>query len=175
MTEMVCAGFGGQGVLTTGLIIAHAAMRLGKEITWYPSYGSEMRGGTANCTIKISEKAIASPVAKHPDIVCALNAPAVDKFEASIKPGGYLFVNASLIDADRKYRDDINVVSVPMSEIALEHENPRGANLVLLGAIASHTGIFDVDELDEQVTAYFAKKGKFNPKNSECLKAGAAL
>lgn len=175
MVEMICAGFGGQGVLTTGLIIAHAAMMLGKEITWYPSYGSEMRGGTANCTIKISEKSIASPCTKHPDIVCAMNAPAIDKFEASIKEGGYLFVNASLVPDDREYRSDINVVKVPMSEIALEHGNPKGANLVLLGAVASHTGIFKVDELDEQVTEYFANKGKINPKNSECLKAGAAL
>lgn len=175
MVEMICAGFGGQGVLTTGLIIAHSAMMLGKEITWYPSYGSEMRGGTANCTIKINDSAIASPVSKHPDIVCALNAPAVDKFEASIKAGGYLFVNASLVDNARIYRDDIHVVKVPMSEIAMELGNPKGANLVLLGAVAAHTGLFRLNELDEQVTAYFAKKGKVNPKNSACLAAGAKL
>ena len=81
MVEMICAGFGGQGVLTTGLIVAHAAMMLDREVTWYPSYGSEMRGGTANCTIKIDDHEIASPYSKHPDIVCALNAPAIDKFE----------------------------------------------------------------------------------------------
>ena len=175
MVEMICAGFGGQGVLTTGLIIAHSAMMLGKEITWYPSYGSEMRGGTANCTIKINDGPIASPYSKHPDIVCALNAPAIDKFEANIKPGGYLFVNASLVDNDRKYRDDIKVVKVPMTEVALENDNPRGANLVLLGAVAAHTGLFKLSELDEQVTAYFAKKGKINPKNSLCLYAGSKL
>ena len=175
MVEMICAGFGGQGVLTTGLIIAHAAMMLGKEITWYPSYGSEMRGGTANCTIKINDGAIASPVSKHPDIVCALNAPAVDKVESRIKPDGYLFLNASLVPADRTYRDDIHVVKVPMSEIAMELGNAKGANLVLLGAVAAHTGLFTLEELDEQVTAYFAKKGKINPQNSACLAAGARL
>ena len=175
MTEIICAGFGGQGVLTTGLIIAHSAMMLGLEVTWYPSYGSEMRGGTANCTIKVNEGPIASPYSKAPDIVCALNAPAVDKFEASIKPGGWLFVNDSLVDKDRVYREDINVVRVPMSEVAIECGNPKGANLVLLGAVAAHTGLFKLDELDEQVTEYFARKGKINPKNSDCLHAGARL
>ena len=175
MTEIICAGFGGQGVLTTGLIIAHSAMMLGREVTWYPSYGSEMRGGTANCTIKVSDSAIASPYSKAPDIVCALNAPAVDKFESSIKPGGWLFINDSLVPKDRVYREDINVVRVPMSEIAVECGNPKGANLVLLGAVAAHTGLFKLDELEEQVTEYFARKGKINPKNSDCLYAGAKL
>lgn len=174
MTEIICAGFGGQGVLTTGLILAHSAMMLGKEITWYPSYGSEMRGGTANCTIKINNGSIASPVSKHPDIVCALNAPAIDKFEASLKPNGYLFVNSSLV-GEREYRDDIQVVQVPMTEIAKEIGNPKGANLVMLGALAVRTGLFTIEELDEQVTHYFAKKGKINPKNSSCLAAGAQL
>ena len=174
MTEIICAGFGGQGVLTTGLILEHSAMMLGKEITWYPSYGSEMRGGTANCTIKINEGMIASPVSKHPDIVCALNAPAIDKFESSLKPGGYLFVNSSLV-GEREYRSDIQVVKVPMTEIANEIGNPKGANLVMLGALAVRTGLFTIEELDEQVTHYFAKKGKINPKNSDCLAAGAKL
>lgn len=175
MTEIICSGFGGQGVLTAGLILADAAMEAGKYVTWYPSYGSEMRGGTANCTIKVNEGPIASPYSKAPDIVCALNAPAVDKFEASIKPGGWLFVNDSLVDKDRVYREDINVVRVPMSEVAIECGNPKGANLVLLGAVAAHTGLFKLDELDEQVTEYFARKGKINPKNSDCLHAGARL
>lgn len=175
MVEIICAGFGGQGVLTTGLIVAHAAMMLDREVTWYPSYGSEMRGGTANCTIKIDDREIASPYSKHPDIVCALNAPAIDKFEGSMKPGGYLFVNTSLVTDKRVYRDDIHVVEVPMTEVAAQCENPKGANLVLLGAVAAHTGLFEVDVLDELVTAYFAKKGKVNPKNSICLRRGAEL
>lgn len=175
MVEMICAGFGGQGVLTTGLIVAHAAMMLDREVTWYPSYGSEMRGGTANCTIKIDDEPIASPYSRHPDIVCALNAPAVDKFMPAMKPGGFLFVNTSLITEEREYRSDIKVVRVPMSEVAAEHGNPKGANLVLLGAVAAHTGLFDVDELDRLVAEYFAKKGKVNPKNSDCLRAGAGL
>lgn len=85
MVEMICAGFGGQGVLTTGLILAEAGMKLGMNVLWYPSYGSEMRGGTANCTIKFSDKEIASPCAKKIDILMAMNAPAIDKFESSLR------------------------------------------------------------------------------------------
>lgn len=175
MTEMICAGFGGQGVLTTGLVIAEAAMKLGNEVTWYPSYGSEMRGGTANCTVKISKTRISSPYSKHPDMLLAMNGPAIDKFEAAIKPGGYLFVNSSLVPAERTYRDDIHVVLVPMTEIADECQNPRGANFVMLGAVAHHTGIFALDDLDRLVAEFFAKKGKVNPKNSDCLRRGAQL
>ena len=119
MVEMICAGFGGQGVLTTGLILAEAGMKLGMNVLWYPSYGSEMRGGTANCTIKFSDKEIASPCAKKIDILMAMNAPAIDKFESSLRPGGLLLVNSSLVH-EREYRDDIKVVKVPMTEIAAE-------------------------------------------------------
>ena len=105
MVEMICAGFGGQGVLTTGLILAEAGMKLGMNVLWYPSYGSEMRGGTANCTIKFSDKEIASPCAKKIDILMAMNAPAIDKFESSLRPGGLLLVNSSLVH-EREYRDE---------------------------------------------------------------------
>ena len=135
MVEMICAGFGGQGVLTTGLILAEAGMKLGMNVLWYPSYGSEMRGGTANCTIKFSDKEIASPCAKKIDILMAMNAPAIDKFESSLRPGGLLLVNSSLVH-EREYRDDIQVVKVPMTEIAAEYENPKGANIVMMGAMA---------------------------------------
>ena len=134
-----------------------------------------LRDARRHGTIKVSDGAIASPYSKAPDIVCALNAPAVDKFESSIKPGGWLFINDSLVPKDRVCREDINVVRVPMSEIAVECGNPKGANLVLLGAVAAHTGLFKLDELEEQVTEYFARKGKINPKNSDCLYAGAKL
>ena len=174
--SFIIAGFGGQGVMVMGQLLSYTACETtDKYVTYFPSYGAEMRGGTANCTIKINEGPIASPYSKAPDIVCALNAPAIDKFESSIKPGGYLFVNASLVDENRTYRDDIKVVKVPMTEVAQHCDNPKGANLVLLGAVAAHTGLFEVDELDRLVAEYFAKKGKVNPKNSDCLRAGAKL
>lgn len=175
MVEMICAGFGGQGVLTTGLILAEAGMKLGMNILWYPSYGSEMRGGTANCTIKFSDEEIASPYAKKIDILLAMNAPAVDKFIDSLRPGGLLLVNSSLVHEDKKFRDDIEVVRVPMAEIAAELENPKGANIVMMGALASHSSLFEADDLERLVNEYFEKKGKINPKNSLCFRAGVKL
>jgi 2-oxoglutarate ferredoxin oxidoreductase subunit gamma len=175
MTEMICAGFGGQGVLTTGLILAEAGMKLGKNITWYPSYGSEMRGGTANCTVKFSEDEIASPYAKQIDILFSLNAPAIDKFESKLRPGGLLLVNSSLVSEDRTYRGDIRVVKVPVADIAAKFENPKGANIVMMGALAANSDLFKADDLERLMNEYFGKKGKVNPKNSLCFKAGTEI
>ena len=174
MVEMICAGFGGQGVLTTGLILAEAGMKLGMNVLWYPSYGSEMRGGTANCTVKFSDKEIASPCAKKIDILMGMNAPAIDKFESSLRPGGLLLVNSSLVH-EREYRDDIRVVKVPMTEIAAEHENPKGANIVMMGAMAANSDLFTEDDLERLINEFFEKKGKINPKNSLCFRAGTQI
>ena len=173
MVEMICAGFGGQGVLTTGLILAEAGMKLGMNVLWYPSYGSEMRGGTANCTIKFSDKEIASPCAKMIDILMAMNAPAIDKFESSLRPGGLLLVNSSLVH-EREYRDDIQVVKVPMTEIAAEYENPKGANIVMIGAITKILGDFTHDEGIDGMNDMFRKKGKskFEAANVAAFEAG---
>ena len=116
--EMICAGFGGQGVLTAGMILINAGMELDKNVLFYPSYGSEMRGGTANCTVKISDGLIASPISKNPDILLTMNTPAIDKFEDQLKPGGLLLVNSSIVPEDRTYRDDIKVVKIPATDIA---------------------------------------------------------
>ena len=175
MVEMICAGFGGQGVLTTGLILAEAGMKLGINILWYPSYGSEMRGGTANCTIKFSDTEIASPYAKQIDILMAMNAPAIDKFEHSLRPGGLLLVNSSLVHDERTFRDDIKVVKVPMSEIAAQYENPKGANIVMMGALAANSDLFKPDDLERLINEYFEKKGKINPKNALYFRAGVEI
>ena len=172
MAEIICAGFGGQGVLTTGMMLIDAGMEQGKNVLFYPSYGSEMRGGTANCSVKISDKRIASPVRKHLDILFTLNAPAIDKFEDRVKPGGLLLVNSSIVPEDRKYRDDIKVVKVPATEIAYELENPRGVNIVMLGAMAASSDLFTADYLESAIDNFFAKKGKNNPKNALCFRKG---
>lgn len=174
--EMICAGFGGQGVLTAGMILVEAGMRSGKNVLFYPSYGSEMRGGTANCTVKISDKRIASPVSKHPDILLALNTPAVDKFESCVKSGGVLLVNSSIVPADRRFREDITVIKIPATDIATEEKNLKAANLVMLGALAAGTGLFETDYLEKAVLAFFEKKGKavYNEKNAACYERGAA-
>lgn len=172
--EMICAGFGGQGVLTAGMILINAGMELDKNVLFYPSYGSEMRGGTANCTVKISDGLIASPISKNPDILLTMNTPAIDKFEDQLKPGGLLLVNSSIVPEDRTYRNDIKVVKIPATDIAMEVNNPKGANLVMLGALAANSDLFTVDYLEKAIVSFFEKKGKgkFNEKNVACYRRG---
>lgn len=173
MTEIICAGFGGQGVLVAGMIITYAGMGQGKQVTWFPSYGAEMRGGTANCTVKISDEEIASPYAKKLDILVTFNETSIDKFEKQLKSGGVLFVNSSIVSEERKYRDDIKVIKVPATDIANDLENPKGMNIVMIGALAAATGLFDKEYLKGAVDKYFADKGRVNPKNALCFERGA--
>lgn len=172
MTEIICSGFGGQGVLVAGMILADSGMEAGKNVTWYPSYGSEMRGGTANCNIKISDEEIPSPYCHELDILYTLNDAAIDKFEKAVKPGGLLLVNSSLARKDRIYRDDIRVIKVPATDIGNELQNPRGTNIVLLGALSYASDDFDVEYMRGAIDYFFAKKGKVNPKNALCFDRG---
>lgn len=173
MAEIICAGFGGQGVLTAGMLLINAGMEQDKNVLFYPSYGSEMRGGTANCAVKISEKKIASPTCRQPDIVLTMNGPAIDKFEGRLKSGGLLLVNSSIVPDDRTYRSDINVIKIAATDIAKDLENPRAANIVMLGALAAHSDVFTVEYLESAIDSFFGKKGKSNPKNALCFRAGA--
>ena len=173
--EIICAGFGGQGILTAGMLLINAGMEQDQHVLFYPSYGSEMRGGTANCTVKISDKRIASPISKHPDILFTMNTPAIDKFEARLKPGGLLLVNSSIVPKERTYRQDIKVVKIPVTDIAAEVKNPKGANLVMLGALAAHSDLFSVYYMESAIVSFFEKKGKgkYNEKNVACYRRGA--
>ncbi|MEA4965861.1 MAG: 2-oxoacid:acceptor oxidoreductase family protein [Oscillospiraceae bacterium] len=172
MTEIICAGFGGQGTLVAGLILADAAMEQGMRVTWFPSYGAEMRGGTANCSLKISDEEIGSPYCEELDILLAMNDASITRFEKSIKPGGILVVNTSMAASGRVYRSDITVVPVAATDLALEQDNPRGLNVVMLGALAAHASLFEHDYLRSAVDHYFLKKGKRNAKNGGCFDAG---
>lgn len=174
MTEIICAGFGGQGVLVAGMIIIYAGMGEGKQVTWFPSYGAEMRGGTANCTVKISDEEIASPYVKQIDVLIAMNETSIDKFESKLRPNGVLLVNSSIVSEGRNYRDDIRVVKVPANDIAAKSENPKGLNIIMLGALAEATNIFEKEYLKKSMNQYFADKGKKNPKNDICFEEGAS-
>lgn len=177
LTEIICSGFGGQGVLTAGLMLADSGMEAGKHVTWYPSYGSEMRGGTANCNVKISDEEIPSPYCGlgTTDILFTLNNAAIDKFEHMLRPGGLLLVNSSLVESDRAFRDDVTVVKVPCNDIAAEEQNLHGINIVMLGALAYASAAFDDEELCKAVSYYFwKKKHKEFPKNESCFRRGAA-
>jgi 2-oxoglutarate ferredoxin oxidoreductase subunit gamma len=154
------------------MILATAGMKQGKTITWYPSYGSEMRGGTANCNVKISDEEIASPYAKKLDVLLTLNEASIEKFERMVKSGGVLLVNSSMVKEGRLFRDDIRVIKVAASDIANELENPRGTNIAMLGALAKATGLFEADFLRETIDDYFGQRGKINPKNALCFDEG---
>jgi 2-oxoglutarate ferredoxin oxidoreductase subunit gamma len=137
--DLIIAGFGGQGVLFAGQLLAHAALDAGLETTWYPSYGPEMRGGTANCTVVISDEPIGSPVTERPQAAIVMNLPSLDRYEPLVRPGGVLVVNASLIDR-AVTRDDVDVITIPADDVAAELGHPKLTNMVLLGAAPAHAG-----------------------------------
>ena len=173
MIEIICSGIGGQGVLVAGMVLADIAMEDGKNVSWYPSYGFEMRGGAANCEVKIGDEDLQSPYCYEPDILLTMSESAIDSFEERLKPGGVLLVNSSLVNPDRKYRDDIKVIKVPATDIANKLDNHRGTNIIMLGALAGASDLYDVDHVRDGMNHYFEKKGKNKPKNVAAFDAGA--
>ncbi len=173
--EAIFAGFGGQGVLCAGQLLAYAGMSEGLHVTWIPSYGPEMRGGTANCTVILSEDEIGAPVISHPLSALVFNAPSMEKYAPLVKPGGLLLVNSSLIAA-RTAREDLRVVYIPASDIATELGNIRIANMVLLGAYVTVTGIVSLDSAKAQLDEHLSdRQRKWLQPNIEALDRGATL
>lgn len=172
--EIIIAGFGGQGVLLIGRMLAYAGMMEGKEVSWLPSYGPEMRGGTANCTVVISDKPVGSPVVKSPDILIVLNRPSLDKFEPFVKKNGLLIINSSLIDR-KSERDDIDVLYVPANDVAIKCGSPKAANMVALGALVGKTGILKIESLEETIKETFSEKEKIVNLNLKALKEGLKI
>jgi 2-oxoglutarate ferredoxin oxidoreductase subunit gamma len=168
-TEIIIAGFGGQGILFAGQLLAYAAMDNGLETTWIPSYGPEMRGGTANCTVIVSEEEIGAPIVRHPTAVIALNLPSLDKYEPLVKPGGLLVVNSSIIDRTPE-RKDIQVVLVPANDIAEQLGDRRMANMVMLGAFLANLSVLSIEALQEHLPE---RHHKLLPKNYQALREGA--
>jgi 2-oxoglutarate ferredoxin oxidoreductase subunit gamma len=169
--DVIIAGFGGQGVLLVGKMLAYAGMHEGKEVSWLPSYGPEMRGGTCNCTVVIADRTVGSPVVQHPRAIIVLNLPSLDKFEAQVKPGGVVLVNTSLIHRPVA-RDDVRVVEVPANDIANELENPRGANMVALGAYLGATHALSPGVVEDVIRETFGAKPKLVEVNLEAFHRG---
>lgn len=176
LLESIFAGFGGQGVMLMGQLLAYSGMYEGKNTTYVPSYGPEMRGGTANCSVVVSDELIGSPVISEPNIVVAMNRPSMERFEGMIKSGGILFYNSSLIDVKPK-RTDIKVIAVPANEIATEIGNSRVANMVVIGAILKSTSIVHMDTvmkvLQEKVLT--GKKKDLVEINRKAIEKGMEL
>ena len=170
--EIIIAGFGGQGVLFGGQVLAYAAMDTGKQVTWIPSYGPEMRGGTANCTVIIADDEIGSPLVKHPPLAIALNLPSFDKYEELLAPGGTLIVNQSMVDRGAK-RADINVILVPCNEIAEEIGDKRLMNMVAVGALLTALPELTLKDIEKALEGHLPARHKhLLPKNFEALKRG---
>ncbi len=174
MKEIVFAGFGGQGVLTVGVLMSQMALFKGYQATWMPQYGSAMRGGTANCTVKFGEGRIYNPSLEEPDIVLAMNVPAFKQFIPLVKSGGTIVINSDMVDAALNTRDDITVIEVPCLTMAEEIGHPMGANIIMAGVIVRESGYFSEEESLNGMNDMFRKKGKekFEEANTQALKLG---
>lgn len=173
-TEVIFAGFGGQGVLFAGQILAFAAMDAGHDVTWMPSYGPESRGGTANCTVVIADEEIGSPTVKHPKAAVVMNLPSLDKFESLVSPGGILIVNSSLVNRD-PIRRDISWVMIPAQEIAETIGPRRLLNMVMLGALLEKLPILTLSEIKTAMDIHMPERHKkLFKSNVEALDKGVA-
>ena len=171
--EVIIAGFGGQGVLFAGQLLAYAGMDAGKAVTWIPSYGPEMRGGTANCTVVISDEEIGSPFVMNPTAVMAMNLPSLDKYEQLVKPGGTLVVNTSMVNRAVE-RDDITVVSLPANDIAEALGNKRAVNMVMLGALLANSDILSLEAIEDALANHLPERHQhLLPANKAALEKGA--
>lgn len=172
--SLLIAGFGGQGVMSMGQMLGYAASDAGKNATYYPSYGAEQRGGTANCTVIISDEEIGSPVASKLDVVIAMNEPSFNKFKGKVKKGGTLLVNSSLVESKLE-RDDISAVYIPANDIATELGSSKVANIVMLGAYIKVSGVLSVEETRAIITKVLGKKADMLASNLKAFETGYGL
>lgn len=169
------AGFGGQGVISAGILLAYAGMLEGKKVTFFPSYGAEMRGGTANCSVVISSDEIASPVVSMPDSLIVMNEPSLLKFEETVVKNGLMLLNTSLVSSKPK-RSDIEVIEVPANEIASKIGSLKSANMVMVGAFCKKTGALDIKSVCEAFPKVYTKlKEDLIKTNLEAIQKGADL
>ncbi len=173
--EIIISGFGGQGIVSSGIIVAYAGLIENKHVTFFPSYGAEMRGGTANCSVVVSSEPVASPIVANPDIVIIMNEPSLTRFEPTLKPNGLLFFNRTLIKSQPKRRD-VTVIPVEANAIAEELGQGRIANMVMLGIMAKKTGLLNLPTLREAQRKRFVKANEEQlALNDKALERGYGL
>lgn len=170
--KIIIAGFGGQGILFAGKVLAYAGLTEGRQLSWLPSYGPEMRGGTANCTVILSDEAVGSPIVDHPDILMAMNTPSLDKFEGTVVPGGKIFVDSALISR-KVERTDVDVFYIPATRLANEMGAPALANMILLGAVVKASECVSEANLEQGLrNAVPARKAELMELNLKALEIG---
>ena len=172
--EIICAGFGGQGILFMGKLIAESGLAGGKSVTWMPAYGAEVRGGTAYSMVKVSDEAVASPLIAHPTVVIAMNGPSLAKYEAMIRPGGLLIVNTSIAGRVDK-KKDVAVVNLPLTDIAVKLGDPRVANIVAIGALLKKTKLLAMRSTVKALESLFHGRENTLARNREALEKGYKL
>lgn len=169
------SGFGGQGVISAGVLLAYAGMLEGKNVSFFPSYGAEMRGGTANCSVVISSEEVTTPIVSQPDTAIVLNEPSLAKFEPLVKPQGLLIINSSLIHS-KPARTDIKVLYVPCNQIADELGNAKIINMVAIGTLSANTGVVSIDSISKALPKVFSKlKPELIELNTMALRRGAEI
>ncbi|CRK83627.1 2-oxoacid:acceptor oxidoreductase family protein [Neobacillus massiliamazoniensis] len=175
LEEIIIAGFGGQGVMSMGQLIAYAGMIEGKGVSWLPSYGPEQRGGTANCAVVISDEPVGSPLVTSPTTAIVLNNPSFDKFEPRIRPGGLLIINSSMV-VRLSERTDIKIIEINATDLANDLGNSRVANIILLGSFLEYTKIVSIDSIVESLKKVLgADKHHLIDINKLALEKGASL
>lgn len=173
--EIIIAGFGGQGIVSSGIILAHAGMIEDKYVSFFPSYGAEMRGGTANCSVVISSDPVASPIVANPNIMIVMNEPSLARFEPTVQPNGLFFFNQTLIKS-KPTRKDITIIPVEANAIAEKLGQGRVANMVMLGILAKKTGLLKLETLKKAQRKRFTKANKEQLElNDKALERGYAL
>jgi 2-oxoglutarate ferredoxin oxidoreductase subunit gamma len=174
ITRTIFSGFGGQGVLLMGYVLSHGAMSKGLNVTYFPSYGAEMRGGTANCTVTLSDKKVASPVASNPDVLVAMNFPSLEKFGSTVVENGLVFLNASLTE-ENPPRTDVEVVRVPALELAQEVGSERTANMVMIGVVCAKAELLTLEETIKGMRAALKGREKLFKINQKGIERGFAF
>ena len=170
--EIVIAGFGGQGLLFAGKVLAYAGLVEGRQLSWLPSYGPEMRGGTANCNVILSDNPVGSPIVEHPNVLMVMNNPSLDKYENAVQPGGTVFVDSTLIGR-KLMRTDVEAVYIPATQMAIDMGVPTLANMILLGAIIGRTGCIDFGSVETALHKVIpARKANLFDVNMQALNAG---
>ena len=171
-SQLLIAGFGGQGVQFCGKFLAMVGLNEGREVSYLSSYGPEVRGGTSNCSVIISDEAVGSPIVTDPEILVALNLPSLDKYESAVRPGGMIFVDSSLVDR-KVERDDVSVFYIPATAMAGEAGIPTLANMILLGQMIRHTEVVSFDALGETLSHLVSARHRdMLELNEKALKMG---
>ena len=172
-TQMLIAGFGGQGILFTGKFLAYKGLVEGKEVSWLPSYGPEMRGGTASCSVILSDEPVGSPIVSKPDVLVAMNLPSLDKYEDTVAPGGIIIVDSTLIERKIK-RDDVTAYYVPATKLASDNDMPTLANMIIAGKLLKATDGFTEEGVEAALKKVIsAKRADMLEVNKKAMQIGA--